>query len=361
MPISTQLIREATLRYYRERDRYEKLTRMVEDRCVRELIEGSGLRVNITARTKRLDSLEGKLKRFKRHNEKSDWNEVEDVFNNLSDFSGVRIIYYDPLDRAAILEILRKSFRVNDEDEKDRQQADPTNFYAATHLSVSPKDDILATDHENVRDLQAEIQVCSLMAHVWNEVDHDIGYKPSGSLSDEEIGLLCELGQLKLEGDEIIRKLMVKYQQRLAAEDLITDSAGLASMLQTHFGIRRLTFNGNPGGLLPALQQLDITTGTELKRAMGTGQPNASRQSLNRLWKDAQSEIHKFNRYLVRIGRENLSLSATNSADPGLMLLLRRSCRKIIRDLPAGKGQGRPAKIRSLASAYNAFVSETRR
>ncbi len=361
MPISTQLIREATLRYYRERDRYEKLTRMVEDRCVRELIEGSGLRVNITARTKRLDSLEGKLKRFKRRDEKIDWNEVEDVFNNLSDFSGVRIIYYDPLDRPAILEILRKSFRVNDVDEKDRQQADPTNFYAATHLSVSPKEDVLATDYENIRDLQAEIQVCSLMAHVWNEVDHDIGYKPSGSLSDEEIGLLCELGRLKLEGDEIIRKLMVKYQDRLAAEDLITDSAGLASMLQEHFGIGRLTFNGNPGALLPALQQLDITTGNELKRAMGTGRLGASRQSLNRLWKDAQGEIKRFNKYLTKNGKENLALSATNSADPGLMLLLRNSFRKILRELPAGRGQGRPAKIRSLASAYKDFASQSRR
>lgn len=355
MPISAQVVRDATERYYRERDRYEKLTRTIEEKCINELMEKNGLRVNITARTKRVNSLEGKLRRFRRLREKNEWSTVEDIFENISDFSGIRVIYYDPLDLSTIQEIIEKTFNVQDIDEKDRNKEDASKFYQATHISVSEKEQSLSPDQENIKGLNAEIQICSLMAHVWNEVDHDIGYKPSGALSEEEAKLLLDLGEIKKKGEEVIQRLMEKNHERLQSEDRITDTSSLAKFLQEHFGIRRLTFNGNPGQLLKALEQLEILTGRDLKGAMGTGRPGVSKAALREVWEGAKQEIGKFNRHLKAAGRENLALSARNSADPGLFLILKNQHRTILKDFPAGQGQGRPARIRSLASAYRDF------
>ena len=52
---------------------------------------------------------------------------------------------------------------------------DQTNFYRATHVEVFlPPSDVVGT-YANVADVPCEIQICSMMAHVWNEVDTTLG------------------------------------------------------------------------------------------------------------------------------------------------------------------------------------------
>jgi hypothetical protein len=57
MPLGSDAIQQVIERYSRERDRYRKLTRVVEKLCVSRSIESYGVLANITARTKSLASL----------------------------------------------------------------------------------------------------------------------------------------------------------------------------------------------------------------------------------------------------------------------------------------------------------------
>jgi hypothetical protein len=61
---------------------------------------------------------------------------------------------------------------------KDKQRETPENFYRATHCEVFlPPVDLVGT-YANVASVPCEIQVCSMMAHVWNEIEHDLGPAP---------------------------------------------------------------------------------------------------------------------------------------------------------------------------------------
>ena len=357
MKLSSKKIVEATERYYRERDRYEKLTRYIEEKCIYELIDRLGLQVNITARTKRVNSFEGKLRRFKEWNKKPEWTTIDHVFGGLSDFSGIRVIYYSPTDKEVILKTLQSIFKCIESDNKDRF-AEGGGFYQAVHLQVELPIDDRTIETENLSGLGAEIQVCSVMSHVWNEIEHDIGYKPSGEISTREQELLDELGQLKLKGDEIIDELMSTHHRKVVEQDRLEDAASVEDYLKDHFRIRRVTFSGSE--LLGVLKQLEITTGKRFASFMGTDTPGVSRNALNQQWEEAKRKIAKFNTHLHKVGRQDLALNPRNSPDPAIFLILENSHEYILQKFPAGRGRGRPVKIRSLATQYVNFLSTSK-
>ena len=69
--------------------------------------------------------------------------------------------------------------------------------------------------YSNVANVPCEVQVCSMMAHVWNEIEHDLGYKPmAGSLSDQEHNFLVMLGQSVRVGDGTIASLFAETERR---------------------------------------------------------------------------------------------------------------------------------------------------
>jgi len=58
--------------------------------------------------------------------------------------------------------------------------------------------------------------VCSLLAHVWNELEHDLAYKPTtGDLSTHEKESLSILGNLTLSGDWVIKQLFDANADRI--------------------------------------------------------------------------------------------------------------------------------------------------
>jgi ppGpp synthetase/RelA/SpoT-type nucleotidyltranferase len=60
-------------------------------------------------------------------------------------------------------------------------------FYRATHCQVALKAEDLVEPFDNLEGITCEIQVCSLLAHVWNELEHDLVYKPTtGTFSGRE-------------------------------------------------------------------------------------------------------------------------------------------------------------------------------
>lgn len=62
--------------------------------------------------------------------------------------------------------------------------------------------------YSNVMDVPCEVQVCSMMAHLREEIERDLGYKPeAGQLSDWERKFLVMLVESVHMGDGAVSSL----------------------------------------------------------------------------------------------------------------------------------------------------------
>lgn len=90
VPLSDTVIREAVARYERERDRYVKLAARVADIYREDIVDANAIRAQVTSRAKTSRSLEGKLRRFARCDDKHLPN-VGAVFEQIGNLAAVRV------------------------------------------------------------------------------------------------------------------------------------------------------------------------------------------------------------------------------------------------------------------------------
>jgi ppGpp synthetase/RelA/SpoT-type nucleotidyltranferase len=134
-------------------------------------VEGTGAFVHvITARPKTPASLRGKLRRKRYDNPQK----------QLKDLVGVRVITYYRDDVDPIVAKLRKSLEVDEKESTDKRQSlGLRNFgYRSVHLIARPRGVRgLSGGHPFLREHWFEIQVRSLLEHVWAEIEHEVVYK----------------------------------------------------------------------------------------------------------------------------------------------------------------------------------------
>ncbi len=219
MTISDDTIKKAVQRYHREYDRYLKLAARVAEICRSEIVEGNAIRAQVTSRAKSPKSLEGKLRRFAASGKKA-MPDVDSVFEKVRDLAAVRVATYEQRHEDQVVQLVCQRFvdasgKQPTHERKDKNRDDPHNFYRASHVEVflAPTDGV--GTYTNVMDAPCEVQVCSMMAHVWNEIEHDLGYKPAaGMLSDQERNFLMMLGQSVRVGDGTISSLFAETERR---------------------------------------------------------------------------------------------------------------------------------------------------
>jgi ppGpp synthetase/RelA/SpoT-type nucleotidyltranferase len=366
MSLTSEVISDATERYNRERDRYLKLTRLVEDICHHEIKIKRSIQAQISSRTKHPASFEKKLYRFAKDHKKESWSKVDDIFDNMGDLAGVRISLYSQRDQQAVIAALNERFTgpsvATDgsdvkmfREEKDKHTNGSANFYRATHCQVYLQSHDMIGDNQNLLGLGCEIQVCSIMAHVWNEVEHDIGYKPTGKIGEDEEKYLVQLGKLIRKGDQIIDKLLGANEKRVketlqsseSSDGLdveLSDELAVRRALCGILGIKRVTFNS--ASLYQELVRLNLTNYSKLKSTLGDQSD----------WELAKQEIRLFNTFLRKSGDIEFQLDSRNSTDPALWIILSKMHEEILEQFPAGRGQGRPRRIRSLALRYKYYI-----
>jgi ppGpp synthetase/RelA/SpoT-type nucleotidyltranferase len=207
MALTPQLIDVAVERYLRELDRYEKLSKYIGETC-RVLLEQLDIHSTVQWRAKDPGRLRRKLEKYLDSGEHaSDFTDLDSVFRVLKDLAGTRITTYVDTDRVRVITVVQERFSgfgANSgviPDVKDQ----PFGFYRATHCMVRLKDDEAVGQFKNLKGLACEIQVCSLLAHVFNELEHDLRYKPlSGDLSNKENALLNAVARQLEVGDTLI-------------------------------------------------------------------------------------------------------------------------------------------------------------
>ncbi len=349
MPISETVIAEAVARYDRERDRYIKLASRVADLCRGAVVEDNAIRAQVTSRTKTVKSFEGKLRRFSRRPDKN-CATVDAVFAQVGDFAGVRIATYRPEDEVRVAKAIATLFCGSDGgpidvDLKDKLKPAAGQFYRATHCQVHLPEADLVGNYENLRGASCEIQICSMMAHVWNEIEHDIGYKPEGEgPSDAELGLLETLGHLTRAGDAAITRLLAANIARMAVQTGdFADVHDFAARLRPHFPSADLSVNAGPA--YEAATILGLSSAEKIDQATAGAAFNI---------KDAGEAIQSFNASLEQAGRSELGLNGA-SADLALISLLKIGAPQIDEALAQKGRTARPGRLHMLARAYREF------
>lgn len=209
MSLTPQLIDAAVERYDREIDRYDKLAAYIGEAC-RGLLEKHAIRGSVEWRAKDPNRLRAKLLKYLSADEHAtEFTDLDSVFRVLKDLAGARITTYVEDDRVRVIALVRErfdGFGVGSQVVPELKDQ-PFGFYRATHCVVRLKREDAVGRYVNLRGLGCEVQVCSQLAHVFHELEHDLRYKPlSGTLSKKENDLLNALARLMEVGDTIINQ-----------------------------------------------------------------------------------------------------------------------------------------------------------
>lgn len=332
MPLTEEQINECVSRYERERDRYEKLANSVYEICLDIVNNKLTVRATVHRRTKDPRSLKNKITK-----NKDKYESIEDFFKKISDLAGVRITTYRESDRKKVVAEIEDRFKKDpnkDEMTEIKDKQEQGRHYRATHCQIVLHEDFLDGGNANLRNTTCEIQVCSLLAHVFNEVEHDLQYKEmNGQLSETEKALLDQIGLLTKAGDHSIEQLLQATENRhqnangnfVDVYDFIARMRSLAP-----------NFAENSGPLFDLITELGIKNPDDIKTKTDGIDP--------------KSEIDNFQQFLINEGRKNLLEKDTS--DYLLVNLLPNIYTSIIEKYPAGQGKGRPTRIGQIAYAY---------
>lgn len=186
MPLTESQVALLVAKYARERDRFQKMADFVQ-RHVQVALKNNLIRCVVTSRAKDPDSLGRKL--ISGHSE-FDFDELQHEFNpSLLDVAGVRVMLYQfDRDNRRVVGLLEDVFVVPDFPRYRKDKGlDATRCYQARHRVVQLRNEHLADPaYENLKGLMCEIQVVSLVKHIWNELEHDVGYKDPENLGEAD-------------------------------------------------------------------------------------------------------------------------------------------------------------------------------
>lgn len=260
-------------------DRLGKLIRAITTK-IEAGLANENIPARVASRVKTPESLRGKLEKWQNDPSKQDRiGGPEETLKRISDLAAVRVMTYTESDRARVVSIIENFFQspqgvtnfdLEVKEESDlRIKDDKENHYRATHMMIGLKDDDLTGELSNVSQDKCELQVTSMLAHVWNEIEHDTKYKEkSGTLSLAEKGAINSLGLLTRTGDNIIESLLQSrdFRESREADNLkelnarISDQRSLVSFLSSHFGDNvageKIDYDAGSKELLETLQAI---------------------------------------------------------------------------------------------------------
>jgi hypothetical protein len=223
------------------------------------------------------------------------------------------------------------------------------SFYRATHCQVKLPPDDLTGRNENLADATCEVQVCSLLAHVWNELEHDLAYKPmTGDLSDEERESLINLGHLVRLGDGVIRTLLEATDRRLThIQGPFLDQWDFVARMRNRFP-DTTEFGTHSGQLFTELLASGLQTPQEVEQHLLGDDIDDAVQRSHELLTRLKVELEARQDDVVRLD--------PRTSDPLLMLYLDQYAEQVLARHPAGRGRGRPPRISSAARRFRELL-----
>lgn len=194
-----------------------------------------------------------------------------------------------------------------------------------------------------------EIQVCSLLSHVYNEIEHDLQYKPrTGNLSKDEKLLIDQLGLITKSGDITIQRLLEATNERLKLQEgEFVDVHDFTVRMGELLNIGEL-FANNAGLLYDEFLNLKLDSPeTIISELLTKGET---------LIDVAKYEYDKLTQYIAR-RNINITIDKTSS-DLLLLVLLRKKIITILKDHPVISENDRSSRLLRIAQIYKDMVSE---
>jgi ppGpp synthetase/RelA/SpoT-type nucleotidyltranferase len=196
MPLTDLQIARLVEKYIREHDRYRKMASTVHDMLQHQLRERT-IRALVTFRAKDEASFHGKLQR---EQQKIDYADVEqEFFPRLLDLAGARVLLYRPEDLDPTCALIERMFAVPAEP-RYRKDHNNAKGYRARHRVATLRDDDLRGELRNLAGVHCEIQVTTIIDHIWNEPEHDIRYKSATGLPSAEQSAFLRSLRAQLDG-----------------------------------------------------------------------------------------------------------------------------------------------------------------
>lgn len=236
-PFLTELqIEVIVTRYLREMARFEKTAAAVAERLRRELRAEGHLRYLLSFRAKHPDDLREKLRGKSRENDARYTFEKlsEDIGSVVTDLAGCRVVVYSVPDEEGVSALVRRTFALPPRDDASPAPLRRANGYQATHTLVLAPD---GHDDMSVRGAICEVQVATVAAHLFNELEHDITYKKLGhAATDAEKRLLGSVERACKIADHLVEQLLVERARGKVRHTRIGDAAELRLALEQAVG-----------------------------------------------------------------------------------------------------------------------------
>ena len=210
IPLTTEQIERLVDRYGLEMARYEKTAGAVADRIRRELRAEARFRYLLSFRAKHPDDLRGKLHR-KREDPRYFFSVMDRNLNSVvTDLAGCRVVVYRPEDEEHVATVVDRVFTSPSRDDARPKPYRKSSGYRATHrLVLAPESDDMA-----IRGAICEVQITTLVAHLFNELEHDIKYKEHGQVAGEaESEALQDIERLTRVTDHMVGALFRRQLQ----------------------------------------------------------------------------------------------------------------------------------------------------
>lgn len=221
-------------RYAREMARYEKAAQVVAERLRRELRAEARLRHMISFRAKHPDDLRGKLRRKAEDPRYSLKSLSKDMNTVVTDLAGCRVVVYAPEDEPRVVDLIDRKFSCALRDDARPEPYVKPGGYRATHrlvLAASSSDDV------SIVGAICEIQVTTLAAHLFNELEHDIAYKDDGQQpSLVEKNFLEDVRRLAEMADRQVDRLISARRDTVRAHDALDGPEALRFALEHEAG-----------------------------------------------------------------------------------------------------------------------------
>lgn len=197
---------------------------------------GGHLRYLLSFRAKHPDDLREKLRRKSReHDARYTFEKLsEDIGNVVTDRAGCRVVVYSVPDEERVSALVRRIFAWPPREDASPAPLRRANGYQATHTLVLAPD---GYDDMSVRGAICEVQVATVAAHLFNELEHDITYKKLGhAATDAENRFLGSVERACKLADHLVEQLLVERARGKVRHTRIGDAAELRLALEQAVG-----------------------------------------------------------------------------------------------------------------------------
>lgn len=234
------IVNEAVGQYVRLLPHYRRIAEVVGETLQRELAR-RGILSTVHWRAKDPASLRRKLHR---RDHRTSLDTPHSARRSVSDLAAARICTYGNADRERALAVVCELFMVDAasvtvKDDERTSRSDTSRWYRATHLHLRLRPDQLDEATSVPGDDICELQICSLLEYAYNEIEHDVAYKPAGKPPAAVVELLNRLGAWREAGDRMVDQLLRAHHEfrSFLGEKSIRDLHEFAAGVTERLGI----------------------------------------------------------------------------------------------------------------------------